>query len=291
MFKIYFKSIDNLMKYLLFELKIRNMPITKFRMLKFIYKIKMELGNDFELSNKLPYYWYHYGPYSNMVDDSWKVIKSKCDVRYNSVILKDKYMKEFNNKEFISKYHEIEDIAYNILKDRTSFYSSLEKDIYKDYAPLSIMYSFKFDIYDIANNYRTIDSFNSDEYVKTVCMCEGKLPNDNYYDKFNDLFSDFITNLDLINEEHNLHNCWLNLRFTIIELWKTFTDGVRVQFHDEAYDEFDEIWDLKFQNSLKELSVLINKTERFINIDFGNIPYSDSEKTIINSTIGSYLRR
>ena len=280
------KSIDHLMGYLLYELKIRKMPITKFKMLDLIYKIKMEFD---ELSPILPYYWCYLGPYSNMVDDSYKQLKKFC-VGYNSIILNENSIDKFKINQFISEYSEIEDIASNILNDQDFFYSSLEKDIFRQYAPLNIMYPFKFDIYDVAYNLRSINSFNCDDYVKSVCMCEAKLPNDRYFDQYNDLFSDFITNLDFINEEHNLSYYWSTLRFPIIELYKTFARGVRVQFHDEIYNDFEDIWDLKFKNSLSELRVIVNKTEQYVNFSFEDNEYTNSEKKIINSTIGSYLK-
>lgn len=61
--------MDNLVRYLLFELKKRNMPVTEFNMQKLIYKIKMELGKEHELYPKLPYYWYLKGPYSEVSAD------------------------------------------------------------------------------------------------------------------------------------------------------------------------------------------------------------------------------
>ena len=134
------ENIDELMKYLLYELKIRNMSITKFRMLKLIYKIKKELGEECELYSELPYYWYYFGPYSGEVVDSLNFIKPKCDQRGNSIILKDTYLKEFENNELISNYPEITTITQNILNDRDAFYTTLEKDIYKEYAPFDIIH-------------------------------------------------------------------------------------------------------------------------------------------------------
>lgn len=284
------ENIDELMKYLLYELKIRNMPITKFRMLKLIFKIKKELGEDCELYSELPYYWYYYGPYSGEVVDSLNFIKPKCEQRGNSIILKNLYLDEFSNNNIISNYPEIEPITQNILNNRDAFYAVLEKDIYKKYAPFDIMYPFKFDIYDIADNMRSTNSFNTDSYVKTLFKCESKLPCDKYYNEYSDLFSQFLTNIDFINEENNIENYWKALRFPIQELWKTFTKGVRVQYKDDTYIPDEKLWDLKFKNSLNELNIIINKTNEYLNNDFKDTYYTSSQKKMINATIGSYLR-
>lgn len=284
------ENIDELMKYLLYELKIRNMPITKFRMLKLIFKIKKELGEDCELYSELPYYWYYYGPYSGEVVDSVNFIKPKCDQRGNSIILKDSYLNEFENNKLIPNYPEIKTITQNILNDRDAFYTTLEKEVYKEYAPFDIMYPFKFDVYDIADKMRSTHSFNTDLYVKTLFKCEAKLPCDKYYNEYSDLFSKFLTNIDFINEENNIENYWKALRFPIQELWKTFTKGVRVQYKDDAYKSDESLWDLKFKNSLNELSITINKTNEYIHNDFKDTYYTPSQKRMINTTIGSYLR-
>ena len=76
---------------------------------------------------------------------------------------------------------------------------------------------------------------------------------------------------------------------SISEMWKTFTKGVRVHFRDEIYEPYEKIWDLKFKNSLEELSVIVNRTNRYVNFDFKDINYSPSQEKMINTTIGSYL--
>ena len=283
-------EIDELMKYLLSELKIRKMPITKFRMLKLIFKIKKELGEDCDLYSKLPYYWYFFGPYSTEVVDSFNVLGLNCDKKNNSLILKDSFLKEFKDNTLVLNYPEIENITNNILKDQNTFYNNLEKTIYEDYAPFDIMYPFKFDIYDVANEKRSTKYFNTDSYVKNIFKCESKLPCDKYYNDYNDLFSKFATYIDLINEENNFENYWSLLREPIEELWKTFTKGVRVQFKDEFYNLNEKLWDLKFKNSLNELSVTINQTKEYVHLNSPDIHYTSSQAKMINTTIGSYLR-
>ena len=191
----------------------------------------------------------------------------------------------------VSNFPEIERITHNLLQDREKFYTTLEKDTYREYAPFDIMYPFKFDVYDIANNKRSSKQFDPDKYVKAIFKCESKLPCDPYYNEYCNLFSKFSTNIDFINEENNFDICWNLLRDPIQDLWKTFTKGVRVQFKDDFYKSKESQWDLNFKNSLKELSITINKTNDYVNLDDSNInDYSPSQKKMINTTIGGYLR-
>ena len=284
-----FHLIDELVKFLLYELKIRNMTITKFSMMNLIFKIKNESGRGSELYSCLPYYWY-LKPYSSEVADSFNYLKSYCSLKDDLVILKDSYLDEFKNTEILLNYPEIEDITYNILDDKKYFYTALEKDVYKNYAPFDIMYPFKFEIFDTAFNCRVLSQINCDDYVKALFVCEAKLPSDSYYNHYCVLFSELLTNIDLINDENNLENYWNVFRFPIQEMWKTFTKGVRVQFKDEIYEPYEKIWDLKFKNSLEELSIMVNKTNKFINFDLQDINYTSSQTKMIKTTIGSYLR-
>ena len=48
------KTMDDLVKFLFFELKENNEPISETQMQKLIFKIKMELGKDHELYEELP---------------------------------------------------------------------------------------------------------------------------------------------------------------------------------------------------------------------------------------------
>lgn len=282
--------IDELIKYLFFELKIRNMSVTKFRMLKLIFKIKKELGEDCELYSQLPYYWYYFGPYSGEVADSINFIKAKCNQRGNSLILKDKHTDEFEKTNIVSTYPEIKAITENILSNRNAFYTTLERDVYRQYAPFDIMYQFKFDIYDMASNKRSINDSDSETFVKTLYECEAKLPCDSYYNEYCDLYSEFITNIDFLSEENNLKKYWPALRFPTQELWKTFTKGVRVQYKDESYNPDEKIWDLKFKNSLNELAITVNETNKYLQLNSNDNYYTPSQKKMINTTIGSYLR-
>ena len=101
--------MDDLVEYLLFRLKENNIPISKYKMQKFIFKIKMDLGKNHELYDDLPYYWYFHGPFSEVLNDSWNYILPKCNLNINSALLNDKYYNEFNvENNIISSYSEIE---------------------------------------------------------------------------------------------------------------------------------------------------------------------------------------
>ena len=70
------------------------------------------------------------------------------------------------------------------------------------------------------------------------------------FNDFSDLFSKLSLNLDLINDENNFNKSWNFLRNPIVELWKTFARGLRVNFKDDYYDSRVESWNRKFKSRI-----------------------------------------
>lgn len=284
-------NIDNLMKYLLYELKVRNLGISRTLMIKLIFKIKKSLGNSHELYSQLPYYWYFYGPFSEPISDSFIFFNDKFErTSSDQIILKEECLNEFNDLHFISKYPEIELITKNLLNGQ-KFYKNIKKDIYTEYAPFDIMYPFKFKVFDIAHNLRSAEQFDNEEFIKNIFRCESKLPCNSYYTEYNNIFSKFITNLDYIYAENRFSSCWNFLRDPIKELWKTFTKGVRVENKDDYYDYKEPSWKREYLVSLKNLSIIIDETNKLVHLDeLQKIDYTSTECKMVNATIGGYLR-
>ncbi|MBQ9024964.1 MAG: hypothetical protein IJ104_01080, partial [Methanobrevibacter sp.] len=263
--------------------------ISKYKMQKVIFKLKMDLGKNHELYDELPYYWYFHGPFSETVNDSWNYILPKCNVNLNSLILSDEYYKMFDiENNIISGYSEIESFINQILSNES--FHDLDKYIYKEYAPYSFMYSFKYQIFNTANTIRSSNYFDVDKYIDIFYDCESQLPCESYFNEYNDLFSKLSTNLDLINDENNFNNYWNFLRDPIVELWKTFARGLRVNFKDDFYNYKVSSWDRKYKSSINELKILINETDKLINFMNSAKEYSPSQKKLLNATISAYLR-
>ena len=285
------KTIDDLMKFLFYRLKENNMTITEVRMQKFIYKIKMELGKNHEIFNDLPYYWYFHGPYSEPVTNSFQNITSNyCNTTNNtSFELKELYQNFENN--MLLNFPEIDLITKKIIKDREAFYNDLIPSIYKNYAPYPIMYPFRYNIFKIADDYSVLQDFDVDNYINEFYKCEVQLPDDNFFTDFSDIYSQLSTNLDMINDNNNLLRYWSFLRNVIIQLWKTFTSGVRVKYKDDYYNIKEHEWCSEFNKRVDNLSLIVDQTEKYITVNSSYNSYTHSQKNILNSTIGSYLRR
>ena len=119
------KTVMDLTAYVTGELRKNNLKYNEFVIQKIIYKIKMELGEDHHLYDKIPYYWHYHGPVSAVVKQSLNCIKTP-------------------DSGLINRYGEIKDITHDIIDRGDYIYSGLAEDIYKDYAPSKFSYPYKY---------------------------------------------------------------------------------------------------------------------------------------------------
>lgn len=282
----------NLMGYLLYQLRLRDMPVDEFHMQKLIYKIKMGLGEGHELYPKLPFYWYLKGPYSDVVTESFNRFIPKCNVIGDSLLYKDNVFRNYNqDNSLISRYPAIENLSYEIMDDKNFFYNHLDKEIYREYAPYNFMYLYKYEIYDVAKSVEVVN-FDVDKYMDKLYRCEAKLPIPEYFNEFKSYYSNFTSKLGLINLAGNFNKYWDELREPIILIWESFAKGIRVKFQDEYYNSQIDQWESDFKDSLNELSLSINKMEFLINSkDYSPKEYSDKQKRLAKLTFDNYMGR
>lgn len=284
-------TMKDLMEYLLFELKHRNMPVDEFRMQKLIFKIKMELGKKHELYPQLPFYWYLKGPYCDVVSQIFDDFSPLCNRFGDSLMYKKDILNNSSCGNIISEFPEIEDISFDLMSDRDFFYNHLDKEIYKQYAPFEFMYTYKYEIYDAAKKSDEIN-FDIGGFIEKFYVCESKLPISQYFNEFKVNFSNLTSNLDLIATAGNFKKYWDELRLPIIFSWETFADGIRVLFRDEFYVSQVESWQLEYEEKLDRLSYLIGKTDFLINPnDYPQESYTDDQKKLMQLTYDNYMGR
>lgn len=292
-----FIIVDDLIKFLLCELRQRKMPISHFRIQKTIFKIKMELGKNHPLYENLPFYWYNHGPFSNIVGNEFMEIKENYCHNYssNTIFLDNDFFNKFSTKNsLIEDYPIIKNISEDIFKDPNLFFNRFDEEIYIDYAPYSFMHPFKYILFETTRDDDLLYNLSPDKYLDVYYNCLSQLPNDNLLNPFSELFSRLFSRLELINDENQFMNCWKILQNPIQDSWFTFASGIRIKFHDSFYDNQLKDWQMKFDKNILELNKSINFLEdktNFILNDSSNEPNPDSfERGIYDATIGNYLR-
>ncbi|MBQ9026697.1 MAG: hypothetical protein IJ104_10070 [Methanobrevibacter sp.] len=109
--------------------------------------------------------------------------------------------------------------------------------------------------------------------------------------EFSRIFTGFTVELNILNDEHLIEHYWETIKNPIRNLWFTFAKGLRIQCHDFYYDNHCKNWKIHFNNSMDELdNQLFDFIDKFSNITYSKkIEYTESQKRILNSTIGVYL--
>ena len=267
-------TVTQLVNYVVDSFNQRDMLIDKVAVQKVIYQVKMDLGEDHPLYDKIPYYWYYHGPYCELVSDSLNEINNFS-----------------NDYPVLLDFPESMDSIDNLLDKGDYVYADLTEDIYKKYAPLEVMHLFKYEIFNPTEN----EEFLGDgkEYFKLFSRCHRKMLNNKFLHEFIPIFSGLLMQIDFLNDSNNIGECWDMLRSPIRNSWFTFAEALRIQYHDEYYDNISDKWNIVFKYSLKEFKKEIFDLEdnTFDYIDqslYG--PFTEGEKRILDSTLGVYLQ-
>ena len=193
-------------------------------------------------------------------------MKNDLDQKSSSYILKkNKFNKlDIENFNILQKYSTLNDIIFDLITNEIYFYEELYEDVYKNFSPYKCLYPFKFEIFKKADENREISSKNADCIENAFFECESTLPDDSFFIEYNDIFSNFVSMRDILNDEHRIIDCWTALREPIKILWYTFAKGLRVKNKDEIYDTHHELWELEFKNCTKIFNLAIMGLEDLV---------------------------
>lgn len=111
----------DLLKFLLCQLKEKNIAISHSKMQKTVFKIKMELGCNHPLYSQLPFYWAKEGPFSSIVAQVFSKLRNdNCNhFSSNTVFLDDDYYVDFStNNTLIDEFPQIKKLSSKITDDK-----------------------------------------------------------------------------------------------------------------------------------------------------------------------------
>ena len=287
--------VNDLLKFLLCQLKENEIAISHFRIQKTAFKIKKELGADHPLYEYLPFYWYEHGPFSNVVAKQFNILKDNNCTSYSSntvFINNDSLNKFLHEPNLVNDYPKIKQISQRIFEDKNDFLNKFDEDIYIDYAPFSFMHTFKYDLFEPSRNDDFIYSGEYDNFLDNIYDCLSNLPYDNLLNDFSILFSRLFSRLELINDENQFFNCWSYIAISIQQSWQTFARWVSIYDHDNFYNEDISKWKTNLNKRVKLFNKAVNyledKTDYILN-NPSQDNYTSFEDRIYNATIGNYL--
>lgn len=259
--------------------------ISKKQILKILYQVKMELPQNNIIKNKLAYYWYKHGPFSQVVYDNFENMKNNQIQRIDEPQLEIyKYSEEHLRKQLA----DTEDIK----KSRTMIVNKVEQfvnmnklinDVYSKYAPTKFYISYNIDLRNRFDNfcsyildYKKTSSKNRykktdvDEFLSQAII---DLPKTKFFFQFRCIFNDFskaVYELLEIKSDYNKNEKELlsKVRELSNDIWNVFSYGIRIEKHDEFYNPCEKSWNDKY---VKEITKLEGKVNLFSNLVFESI--------------------
>lgn len=271
--------------------------ISSFRLQKTLYYLKKELTSDNPLKKSLNFFWYFYGPYSTPIKDSFNNIKKELRKNNTSFTLTEDIFSEIENKEeevfyLINENKEAINILNKLTNNKKKFFK-LEEEIYKK-APYDFMYDYKFGIFSKFENLKECEELDLDEIIDKFYKCEASLPIEGYFDKYNDIFSNFVTELDYLNQRDLFDTNNILMKNLPIDIWKKFCLGLRVKHHDSFYKSSVAGWDKEFKSKITFLERDVLKLLKIRyngDISSEKINTSPNFSKLLNVSVGSYVNR
>lgn len=266
---------------------------------RYVHKILFRLREDFPedrvLFESAPFYWYNYGPFSELIAKSIdNLLEAEIIGIESEFYILTRPIEEL---ELVADYEE--DI-HSLVNDYSVYDNErLVKDVYYKSAPFDFIPIYKKEILDpIDRHFSEINTQNFDHYfspdqiIDKCYECESKLPFEPIFRGFNEQFSILSMILDNLYEEFVFD--YFPITFDAIKLfWYTFAKALRVVTHEDfdLYNRSETRWTNSYfekltesRNKLKNLKEL--ESSKIVTKD---IEVSESAQKVLLSTVGRYI--
>ena len=240
---------------------------------KISYVLKEELNDKNKIRRSLPFYWYYYGPYSEVVKEAIisaseeGIIEEKnIGENYSVWCLKNlsNYRQPTNGnfKEINEKLTKLSVNPYTIGRF-TGF-------LYKTNAPRSFRFQFYLAkerlndavkaLSQIKINFDKVFTSHRKRVCEQLFESEGSLPRDDLFKNYNDLFSYYVTIIDRSLNHADVfdvekRDCLDDIVQLTETAWRTFGQGERILEHDnyQPYKDKLSFWRRIYSKHLEAL--------------------------------------
>ncbi|CDG64216.1 hypothetical protein MBMB1_0097 [Methanobacterium sp. MB1] len=262
---------------------------------KILFKLRTKYSDDKLLKEKIPYYWYNHGPFSEPIETELKnLVESGTLIKTED----EKYV--LNDVPVYSKIEDYEDELSSLLNKFSVFnLNALVDDVYFTHAPNEFIPLYKRKLLEpldkkidhLYNEEVFRERIDLDEIIELIYDCECELPFNSFINGYIRTFSVFTTFLDSLYDEACLKEFLISFEFIKI-MWYTFTKGFRVIDHEDVF-----IYKIKVPNWRDKYFEELTKTDKQFNEfkihtqkkNTNFIEYSQTSKQILSSTVGKYI--
>ncbi len=273
---------------------------------KILFDLKKRVESQ-KIQDSLQFYWYKHGPYCEPIrEELIKLVGAKIFSKIendNGLIFYqlDKKPQFIKNKYFSDSKIVLEEIISETDLFRLR---SKVKEIYAG-APYVFMPNYKIDYLEIIREYRELIEIEKDNkkfldgykerVVKSLYECESLLPFDDTFSEFNQVFANMvgeITTCLSLNKDTDLFlldECYK----VSVEAWDCFAKGVRLEHHDQFYDDKVQYWENDFSDSVKRFTktvALFNEEllEKYSGLSLKEIEPQTDANTIMKAIVLGY---
>lgn len=294
-----------------------DLKLSKRAVHKILFKVRTALPEDDPVRKNIPFYWYNYGPYSEVVEASIDTLKVKGILREeethrgNSLLM----LTTTNLTDTLNELEEASAIVERIVRNIDPYHiESFVNQIYREDAPYEFMPLYKVDFLNLFEEYlklhpvgqTTLNRYIEDDtnpqidrLENLIYDCEAELVEEPLFEEFNDEFTSYVSGagkaFDIIRKnEDNAYTITESTCKTAVEIWYTFVKGVRIldEGHDEYYDNKLEQWEVEYRSAISNMISEVNAFNRNIRESVrptNRRNANDRSKRILSSLIEGYL--
>jgi hypothetical protein len=251
---------------------------------KIFYYLRRRLGDDNEIFELLPYYWYIDGTVSDTVEQSVNhglengVITAETTTRTGSGKW-HQMSEDFSPTEVAvneTDYETAKEELDTVLREDYDVFSSYEEklgDIYED-APYEFQDYFKFHVLQELERFANGRpwTYNPEQFKTNISTAEAYLPLDAEFEEFNTLFSRYVNTAtryfdSVKNESREFADRFKQLSESV---WRLYCQQLRLLEHDEYYDVKRDEWEDEYERTKKLVTNDLIEFRRLLDVEFGD---------------------
>ena len=265
-----------------------DLNLSKTAIHKILFKVRATLPENDPVRKCLPFYWYNYGPYSEVVESSIEALKGQGILREERTQTGKSLLVLNSRPDIFCVREDASTVIGRVVREIDPYHmEAFVHRIYRDYAPYEFMSRYKVDFLVPFSDYRashpegqrTLNRFLNEESTtpdldhleNTLYDCEAVLMEESLFEKFNDEFTAYVSGAGKVFEfvredEADTHPIVKATYASAVDLWYTFAKGVRIpdRGHDEYYNNRLRQWEQEYRASLRALTPKVSEYNRYV---------------------------
>ena len=273
-----------------------------------LFEVRRALPRDNPGRERLPFYWYTHGPYSEIVRSSIEDLERRGILREETKAGKTLLVLDARPAAVGCVCEdELSAVVGRIVREIDPLEAFINR-IYRDHAPYEFMPCYRVDFiaplegYIASHPEGTLDQGSLcgiDRLEDALYACEAVLVEEPLFEGFNDEFTAYVSGagkaFDIARTGESAAYPAIRATYAVArDAWCVFAGGVRIlsRGHDDYYDGRLERWEQEYRKAFSALAPKVRAYNRYIRESARRTPHGEpDERTtrILSSLIEGYL--